>query len=73
MDEKYLYTIDYNAFLRGGAIYAGGAVVYALKLPERYFKGMFDIVGNSHNIFHVCCLIGATMHWRANLQMFYER
>jgi predicted membrane channel-forming protein YqfA (hemolysin III family) len=32
----------------GGLIYAGGAGIYALKFPERYFKKRFDIIGASH-------------------------
>lgn len=73
LDPKYLYAIDFNAYAIGGTIYAGGAVIYALKFPERFFKGRFDNVGNSHNIFHVCCLIGAIWHWKASFTMFHER
>jgi predicted membrane channel-forming protein YqfA (hemolysin III family) len=35
-------------WLIGGLIYAGGAGIYALKIPERWFKRYFDIVGASH-------------------------
>jgi adiponectin receptor len=73
MEPKYLYALDFNGIAIGGAIYAGGAVLDALRFPERFFKGYFDNLGNSHNIFHVCCLIGAAWHWRVNLRMFQER
>merc|ERR1719244_1610724 len=29
------------------------AVFYALHIPECYYPGRFDIIGNSHNFFHV--------------------
>jgi len=73
MDSKYLYAMDFNGVAIGGGIYAGGAVLDALRFPERFFKGYFDNFGNSHNIFHVCCLIGAALHWRISFNMFHER
>ena len=71
MDEKYLYALNLNAYVIGGSIYVVGAVIYALKFPEKYFKGYVDNLGNSHNIFHVCCLTGAIWHWYAAFDMFH--
>lgn len=31
----------------------GGGMLYGLKFPERYFPVSFDLIGNSHNIWHV--------------------
>lgn len=40
----------YNPYLEGfgGAIYIGGAVMYALRVPERCKPGHFDLCGASH-------------------------
>lgn len=36
----------------GGAFYIVGAVIYGSRFPERFAKGKFDYIGNSHNIWH---------------------
>jgi adiponectin receptor len=36
----------------GGAIYIGGAIIYSLRIPERFFPYKFDFFGSSHNIHH---------------------
>lgn len=37
------------------------AFLYGSHLPERWFPGSFDIIGHSHQLFHVCSILG-TMH-----------
>lgn len=51
--------------------YIGGALIYALRLPERLMPGRFDIWGHSHQIFHVCVLLGAFCHARAVLGAYH--
>ena len=50
-------VIDSGAFnyILGGVIYILGAALYALRVPERWYPKQFDLIGNSHNIFH--CLV----------------
>ncbi|KAH7016301.1 putative hemolysin-III channel protein Izh2 [Microdochium trichocladiopsis] len=38
------------------------AAVYALRIPERWFPYRFDLVGASHQIFHVLVLIATFTH-----------
>ncbi|XP_074581908.1 heptahelical transmembrane protein ADIPOR2-like isoform X2 [Curcuma longa] len=45
--------------------YASGAMVYASRIPERWRPGEFDLVGHSHQIFHVLVLVGALTHFLA--------
>ncbi|XP_023234127.1 progestin and adipoQ receptor family member 4-like [Centruroides sculpturatus] len=41
-----------------------GAVISAVRIPERWLPGRFDYIFNSHNIMHVIVVIGAVhMHW----------
>lgn len=43
------------------------------RIPERFRPGMFDIWGNSHQIFHVLVLVAAAAHLVGLLKAFdYE-
>ncbi|KND89447.1 ADIPOR-like receptor IZH2 [Tolypocladium ophioglossoides CBS 100239] len=46
-----------------GAMYIFGAVLYAVRWPERSFPGAFDIWGSSHQIFHMFVLLAAATHF----------
>ncbi|EDK43592.1 hypothetical protein LELG_01771 [Lodderomyces elongisporus NRRL YB-4239] len=64
-----------------GVFYILGAVLYAMRFPERIghldskehiFKpGRFDIFGHSHQIFHVLVVVAAFCHWRALLECYH--
>ncbi|KAL6535255.1 hypothetical protein OROMI_026629 [Orobanche minor] len=45
--------------------YIIGAVFYVTRVPERWRPGRFDLVGQSHQIFHVFVMIGAFAHYGA--------
>lgn len=63
-----------------GMSYGAGAAIYAVseqrdievltddiiqfRIPERWRPGRFDIWGASHQIFHVCAVLGAALHYR---------
>jgi adiponectin receptor len=49
-----------------GAIYIGGAVIYATRVPERFKPGAFDVAFHSHQLFHVCVVIAAMIHYKAS-------
>mmetsp|Transcript_22448 Transcript_22448/g.24976 ORF Transcript_22448/g.24976 Transcript_22448/m.24976 type:complete len:92 (+) Transcript_22448:429-704(+) len=36
----------------GGAVYIFGAFVYAIRFPEKWYPGRFDLCGHSHNLWH---------------------
>lgn len=44
-------------------LYIGGACIYAARIPERYFPGKCDIWFQSHQIFHVCVVVAAYVHY----------
>lgn len=62
-----------DAINRGGLKYVGyealsylsGATLYAFRMPERLSPGKFDLIGNSHQIFHCLVVLGAYWHFRA--------
>ena len=49
-----------------GAIYIGGAVLYATKIPERWKPGAFDVAFHSHQLFHVAVVVAAIVHYKAS-------
>ncbi|XP_060582534.1 adiponectin receptor protein-like [Ruditapes philippinarum] len=44
-------------------LYITGAIIYAVRIPERFFPGKFDIWFQSHQIFHVFVLAAAFVHY----------
>ncbi|KAI9718346.1 MAG: hypothetical protein M1828_006748 [Chrysothrix sp. TS-e1954] len=51
-------------------VYLAGAVLYAMKVPERWWPGMFDYVGGSHNLWHLAVLSGILFHYTAMQELF---
>ncbi|XP_044762754.1 adiponectin receptor protein isoform X1 [Coccinella septempunctata] len=56
-----------------GILYIIGAMMYALRVPERFFPGKFDIWLHSHQIFHVFVLGGALVHYHGISEMAMHR
>ena len=50
------------------AFYGVGVVIYAARVPERWMPGKFDLVGHSHQLFHVLVVAGAYTHYLAGLE-----
>mmetsp|Transcript_12398 Transcript_12398/g.34813 ORF Transcript_12398/g.34813 Transcript_12398/m.34813 type:complete len:326 (-) Transcript_12398:222-1199(-) len=50
-----------------GAVYLMGAGIYASRVPERWKPGSFDLAFHSHNVFHLCVVLGAYIHYEASL------
>lgn len=44
-------------------LYITGAIIYAVRIPERLFPGKFDIWFQSHQIFHVFVIAAAFVHY----------
>lgn len=55
------------------ALYIGGGALYAFRIPERFWPGMFDVWASSHQIFHVCVMTAALVHYDALLKMVKYR
>jgi len=52
-----------------GAIFILGACLYAFRVPERFFPGKCDILFQSHQIFHVCVVIGCYVEYHGICQL----
>ena len=60
----------YAPITKSVLVYLIGAVLYAGKVPERFFPGWFDYCGASHNIWHLAVLGGIVFHYTA-MQSFF--
>ncbi|KAB8336965.1 hypothetical protein FH972_021269 [Carpinus fangiana] len=65
-------AVFYAPILKSVLVYFTGAVLYASKTPERWFPGMFDYVGGSHNIWHMAVLGGILFHYSAMQDFFHH-
>lgn len=54
-----------------GLCYILGAVLYALRIPERLHPGKFDYFLHSHQIFHVLVILAALAHY-VNITHIYN-
>ncbi|PHT42233.1 Heptahelical transmembrane protein 2 [Capsicum baccatum] len=62
---QVLVALSYEIIM--GVLYAIGAVFYMTRFPERCKPGAFDLVGHSHQIFHVFVVAAALAHCVASL------
>ncbi|XP_050538967.1 adiponectin receptor protein isoform X4 [Daktulosphaira vitifoliae] len=52
-----------------GFLYIAGALLYALRVPERFFPGKCDLLFQSHQIFHVLVILAAFVHYHGITKM----
>ncbi|KAL1531080.1 heptahelical transmembrane protein 2-like isoform X1 [Salvia divinorum] len=64
---QILVSLVYEVVM--GLMYGVGAVIYITRVPERWKPGAFDIVGHSHQIFHVFIVAAALAHCAACLMI----
>ena len=73
VDPQYLHHFHLGAWLAGGLTYVLGTFFYITQYPECSHKSKFDIWGSSHQIFHVCIVAAALMHYYGSVQVFHDR
>jgi len=73
--ENKIYISDYSlySYLYGGIFFVIGVVFFITNTPERFKAKSFDIIGSSHQIFHVCVLAGVFIHFNAAMDLFIKR
>ena len=72
------YTLSTQAYSFWGMVIMGGtyilgASLYVLRIPERFFPGKFDIWASSHQLFHMCVVTAALVHYDSLLSMVKYR
>ncbi|KAI9929114.1 hypothetical protein ASPWEDRAFT_49233 [Aspergillus wentii DTO 134E9] len=71
--EQMTSQIGLGWLLLQGFLYILGAGIYAARVPERLRPGSFDILGSSHQIFHVLVVCAAVAHLTGLLKAFDYR
>lgn len=71
--EKMSRQIGLGGLLLQGFLYILGASIYVARVPERFQPGNFDILGSSHQIFHVLVVCAAVAHLNGLLTAFDYR
>jgi len=73
--EKKIFVSDYSLseYVYGGAYFVTGVVFFITNTPERFKAKSFDIIGSSHQIFHVCVLAGVFVHFNAAMDLYLKR
>jgi len=56
-----------------GVLYITGAMLYAFRVPERFFPGKVDILFHSHQLFHCFVIAGAFVHYHGISNMALYR
>ena len=57
----------------GGLCYILGAFLFMFRFPEKLFPGKFDIIGSSHQIFHILVVFGVLFHYFGSLDAYFYR
>ncbi|KAF1984609.1 adiponectin receptor protein 1 [Aulographum hederae CBS 113979] len=68
----YWAAFFYAPIVKSVAVYLVGAILYAAKIPERFFPGTFDYFGGSHNIWHFAVVGGILFHYFAMQEFFRQ-
>lgn len=68
----------FNKFILMVAFYVIGALFYSLRIPEKFYPGKFDYLLQSHQIMHICVILGNLAHYwgcqgLANLRHIEEK
>ncbi|KAL1965338.1 hypothetical protein VTN77DRAFT_5775 [Rasamsonia byssochlamydoides] len=71
--EQMTRQIGLDWLLLQGFLYILGAAIYAARVPERLWPGKFDLLGSSHQIFHVLVVCAAVAHLTGLLRAFDYR
>ena len=67
LSDSFIYYVLTGVFLWGGLL------VYLARCPEKYSPGTFDIIGHSHQIWHMGVNFGVLSCFVGSLYVLYER
>ncbi|TMS38253.1 hypothetical protein L596_005018 [Steinernema carpocapsae] len=71
--EKLFVQGGFHWLLLMAGLYLLGALLYATRTPERFFPGKFDIWFQSHQLFHVCVVCAALVHYYGITELALNR
>jgi len=50
-----------------------GAAIYASRIPERWMPGKLDLIGHSHQLWHITVVLAALVHYKAIMVLLQWR
>lgn len=56
--DDTIFHLELEYFIIAGIMYIIGLILYTTRFPENYWNGKFDLIGSSHQIFHIFVLLG---------------
>lgn len=54
----------------GGIVYIAGAMIYGFRIPEKFYPRKFDILGSSHQIFHIAVIVGFSIMFKDAIRIY---
>lgn len=68
--EECMYESTVLLFVLGIAVTVAGAVLFALRIPERLEEGKYDFLGASHQILHISIVISVGLFHFASARLW---
>jgi adiponectin receptor len=65
--------ISFGCLCLMAVLYITGALVYAMRIPERWFPGKCDVWFHSHQLFHILVIAAAIVHYHGISEMALYR
>lgn len=73
LGQFLLPDLNMAPWMIGGIVYIMGAVLFVVRIPERFVQRKFDLVGSSHQIFHLMVLAGCAIHFTDSFRLYNAR
>ena len=73
LDLKASLKYSCGCLILMGVLYITGALLYALRIPERFFPGKCDVWFHSHQLFHILVIAAAVVHYQGISEMAMYR
>lgn len=75
--DKLVFSVSlkysFGCLLLMGVLYITGALLYASRIPERFFPGKCDYWFHSHQLFHILVIAAAVVHYNGISEMALYR
>lgn len=71
--EEEMHFLSWTPHFRSICLMFAAGFLYGTHFPERLYPGTFDIIGHSHQLFHICAILGTMEQMQGMLNDFQER
>ena len=71
--SEEMQLLSWTPHFRSIFLMFGAGFLYGTHFPECLYPGSFDIIGHSHQLFHICAILGTMEQMQGMLNDFQER